>query len=118
MKLVLPLPPNKANARQHWRVALRAKKDYWNACTLLAMQRGFPKPPPQPMQHVVIKPTLYVWALNDHDNAVARLKPLLDWLQGHGYIANDSPKHCKLEMPDQIVDRKNPRIEIEIREAA
>lgn len=117
MKLVLPLPPNAANSRRHWRVVLKEKKAYWNACTLLAMQRGFPKPPPEPMQQVIVRPTLYVWSTMDYDNAVARLKPLLDWIVGHGYIADDSPKHCKLEMPEQFVDRKSPRIEIEIKAA-
>ena len=29
MKLTLPLPPNRANAREHWRVTHRKKKAYY-----------------------------------------------------------------------------------------
>lgn len=118
MKLVLPMPPNRANQRKHWRVALKEKKAYWAALDALRLARRLPPIPEAPPRFVALKTKMYVFSIMDHDNAVARLKYALDWLKAWGYIADDSPKHLRLEMPEQAVDRKNQRIEIEIREAA
>ena len=117
IKLVLPMPPNRANARKHWRVVLKEKKAYWERLDLLYCARELPKAPKSPPERTRLKTQMYVFSIMDHDNAVARLKLALDWLVRAGYIADDSPKHLDLEMPEQVVDRKNPRLEIELEAA-
>lgn len=53
----------------------------------------------------------------DDDNAMRRLKPLLDWLVGHGYLSGDSRKQIKwVGIPDQVIDRENQRVELTIEE--
>jgi Holliday junction resolvase RusA-like endonuclease len=64
---------------------------------------------------VTIKATLYVWQMSDQDNLVARLKWPLDYLVKRRFILDDSPKVLEwVGMPDQKIDRKNQRVEIEI----
>lgn len=117
MRFVMPLPPNRANQRKHWKAALREKKNYWDQLNVLAVTRQLPQPPERAPHFVRIESTLYVWAMMDVDNSFGRLKYVLDWLKGWGYIADDSPKHLALDTPKQIIDRKNQRLEIEIRAA-
>lgn len=114
MKLVVPMPPNRGNARKHWRVVLKEKKAYLAALDALRLTRAIPRAPKVPPAFVTLKTQMYVFSIMDHDNAVSRLKHVLDFLVSGGYIADDSPKHLRLEMPEQFIDRKNQRIEIEI----
>lgn len=118
MKLVVPLPPNAANSRRHWRVALKEKKAYWADLVGLKWAGRIPTEPSPAPNKSRIRVHLYVWNLMDTDNAFARLKPLLDWLQRWGYIADDSPKHLEWDgIPEQTIDRKNMRVEIELEAA-
>jgi len=116
MILTVPLPPNAANARRHWRVALKEKKAYWERLALMK------RPPPDcylPPLVAHISVTMYVHNIMDPDNAMARLKPLLDWLVAWDYIADDSPKALKWAgLPEQVIDRKNPRVVLEIKSIA
>ena len=117
MRLILPLPPNAANSRRHWRVVLRDKKAYWQSLDLLKASKALPRAR-KPVR-AKIAATLYVWGLMDDDNALARLKPLLDWLVAHDYLPGDSRKHIEWAgMPEQHIDRKNQRVELEIENAA
>jgi hypothetical protein len=117
MRLVVPLPPNAANSRRNWRVALRDKKRYWESLDLLKAARAFPAP--QKPRRATIAATLYLWGPMDDDNALARVKPLLDWLVANEYLPGDSRKHLTWAgIPEQHIDRKNQRLEIEIKEAA
>ena len=60
---------------------------------------------------------MYLWSTQDADNLMARLKWPLDYLTRAGFIADDSPAVLDwVGMPEQFVDRKNQRIEIELRE--
>ncbi len=105
--LVLPLPPNAANARRHWRVALKEKKAYWAKLNAL----GHRAQVPAPVSRITV--TLYVHQIMDPDNAMHRLKPLLDWLVAWGWIADDKPAALKWAgMPEQFIDRKRPRVEL------
>lgn len=113
VRLVLPLPPDFSNARRHWRVQLAAKKAYWEQLNLLLAARQIEAPPRVPIRRARVTATLYVWSVLDLDNAFARLKWALDWLVGHGYIADDNPRVLRWEhTPRQIVDRQNRRVEL------
>lgn len=113
VKLVLPLPANVANRRMHWRVKQRKKKAYWNELTNRLYARLIPKPPPEAPPVCRISVKLYVGNWMDQDNAMARLKWMLDWLAAYDYIADDNPKALKWDgMPEQEIDRSNPRVEL------
>lgn len=120
MRLVLPLPPNAANSRRHWRVALKDKKAYWGVLDAMWVARMIPPPTRNLLDGPArISVTYYIWNPMDDDNAMARLKPLIDWLVGAGYLPGDSRKVLKWAgIPEQVIDRKRPRVEIEISEAA
>ena len=112
--LTLPLPPNIANARMHWRAKNRRKIAYMAEANVWRMRRDNPV-----RWHggtpgkVAISVKLYVWSIMDIDNLVARLKWPLDWLTMGEYIVDDSPDHLRWAgMPEQEIDRKNRRVEI------
>jgi hypothetical protein len=54
----------------------------------------------------------------DLDNLMARCKWPVDWLVIRSVIAGDSPKELEWELPRQLIDRKDQRIEIELEEIA
>lgn len=54
-------------------------------------------------------------ARRDEDNVIAGCKYILDTLKGAEIIPDDSPKYVHL-LPEVFIDRKDPRIEIEIKE--
>ena len=109
MKMTLPLPPNRANARWHWTTERRLKVEYYEkAQYMLLPQRHKPKG----WKKANISAVLYVWAMSDYDNLYARLKWPLDLLVNMGFIHDDSPSVLKWVTPlEQEVDRKNRRIE-------
>lgn len=118
MKITAPLPPNMANSRMHWRVKLKAKKAYWESLNNRAMLGQMPLSPGVsrtgwgPMR---VAATLYVHNPMDDDNAMARVKWLIDWLVTNDYLPGDSRKHIEWAgIPHQVVDRKNPRVELEL----
>lgn len=121
--LIVPLPPNRANARWHWRKENRLRANYWAHLDRLRLLGEVPPPPQVPWQKVRARATLYVHNRMDQGNAMARLKWLEDWLtgrkdvggtpRGEQYIVDDGPDHLIYEgLPEQVIDRKNPRIEI------
>ena len=110
MRFILPLPPNRANARWgHWRVEKRYRDTFYLTSTAL-----YPKLPKQTLERCDITCDLYVWNIMDTDNAYGRLKWVLDWLQARGYIASDSPKCIGTLTVKQHIDRKNQRLELHI----
>jgi hypothetical protein len=118
IRLTLPLPPNIANQRKHWRAKQRQKTEYWEDLSIRYHMREIPRPPwPQPPARARIAVKLYVWNWMDQDNAMARLKWILDWLQAWDYIADDAPHALEWAgMPDQEIDRKDPRVEVTVEE--
>ncbi len=113
MKLTLPLPPNRANAREHWRVTHRKKTAYYEIAHYALMAQELELP--FGCKRATLNATLYVWAKMDPDNAVARLKWPIDCLVSHGLLWDDSDKHLDFtQMPKQVIDRKNQRVEIEL----
>ena len=111
MKLVLPLPPNRANAREHWRVTHRKKREYYGVAhgALLGQLGGMAGYAPGRMR---LDATLYLWAKMDQGNLVARLKWIEDSLVRYGLLVDDNEKWLDLQMPKQVVDRKDPRVVI------
>ena len=69
MRITLPLPPNMANARMHWRTKNGKRQDYELRCDT------YPNPEPEPFfGRAVIKAHLVTWSTMDTDNLMARLK--------------------------------------------
>jgi len=109
MRFVMPLPPNRANARWHWRTEKRLKDEYYLACDLICRKQLRSA---ENWERATISAKLYVWAESDWDNLVGRLKWPVDWLVLSGFIRSDSPKVLEWQMPTQEIDRKNQRVEI------
>ena len=114
MKLIFPMPPNLANSRMHWRTKHNAKKSLWAYMDVRQIfDIGFPKPPREPMAKATISSVMYLGGAMDDDNAMNRHKWLLDWLKSRGYIMDDRKKCLTWAgLPEQVIDRKNQRIEI------
>ena len=110
MKLTLPLPPNRANAREHWRVTHRKKTNYYGRAVLTLLAQR----PSLPPVRLTLTATLYVWAKSDPDNLMARLKWPIDCLVNYGLLVDDNEKWLDLQMPTQVIDRKNQRVVIEL----
>jgi Holliday junction resolvase RusA-like endonuclease len=116
MTITLPLPPNLGNGRLHWRTKQAKRRAYQtNALILMAMES---KIPAKPLPKARVTATLYVHQRMDADNLFARLKWPLDCLVRSGWLEDDGPDHLEwAAMPTQVVDRKNPRIEITLEAA-
>lgn len=108
MKLILPLPPNRANARWHWRQELRLKNDYYLRC------RAAAPPPRDTIEHCRIHATFFLHNLMDHDNLAARMKWPQDYLVREQFIVDDDPGHLEWGDFMQFIDRKDKRLVIEL----
>lgn len=103
--LTLPLPPNLANSRQHWRVKLNAKKEYWKRLDLVHAAKLLPRYDVPPV--VTVSAAIVVGGLMDTDNLFARLKWALDWLVANGYLPGDRPDQLIwADIPTQTVKRR------------
>lgn len=112
----MPMPPrttNRASGKSHWRVVHKEKKRYWLEL-YSRMQQGFhfPKPPAAPICPAWLDATFYSSSRGhfmDRDNRTARLKPVIDFLREHKYIAGDRDEHLYYNIPEQAVfDSINP----------
>ena len=106
MKIVLPLPPNIANSRMHWRVKNRERKAYMELCDLEWYgDTGYP-----PDTKTAITATIYHTHVMDDDNAVARLKWPVDWIKRYGAIVDDDRKHLVWTgFPTQVKCKRDER---------
>ena len=125
--LVLPLPiavnkwPSHPFARH--RVKRKYQREAWFAAC--AQHRPLRTPPSK----VRVSATLYVWNLRDEEGAVGSLKWALDalrqeqqgseeWRYGVadqcGYFVDDNPAHLTLGTVEQVIDRKNMRLELTV----
>ena len=114
--MTVPMPPNVANARQHWRVKHNSKQEYWGKLNVLQASGLLPKPPYPTPHRSLIHARMFLGAPMDHDNALARMKFLLDWLRAERYIFDDSPKCLEWQgFPEQIIKRDgNYRVELSL----
>jgi hypothetical protein len=104
---IFPMPLNLANARLHWRVKHNARVAYFATLDQLQAAKEIHPPPPQPFAKGRVYSTMTLGNRMDHDNAMARHKWILDWLQSRGYVAND--KHLDWpQMPGQYISRREP----------
>lgn len=113
---VVPVPPhvtNRSRGSTHWRRAWREKRGYNESLALLLAARMIPPPPPVPIRRAVVASHMMLRGAMDDDNAIARHKPLLDWLVGHGYLATDRRERKKdgaslrwAGLPEQTVSRQ------------
>ena len=109
MKLTLPLPPNRANSRWHWRTEVKLKEEYYLRCWAAA------PPPRAPYERAQIQATFYLHSLMDHDNLAARMKWPQDFLVKALFILDDDPAHLEwVGFPEQFIDRKDKRLVIEL----
>ena len=109
MRITLPLPPNRANSRWHWRTEKRKRDAYFLRCLV-----GVTKRPIRPFERARLKATFHMHQLMDIDNLMARMKWPVDWLVRTGFIMDDSHKVLEWELPRQRVDRKFQRLEIDL----
>lgn len=114
MRFVLPLPLNLANSRVHWRKKHKLKKAYWAELDALQLVGRLPAPPKKPWDKVVIGHHWFVGNRMDPDNTFSRLKWPIDFLRTRGYLVEDREANVTLLSPVQTVDRKDPRVEIEL----
>lgn len=118
IRLTVPMPPNMANGRVHWRAKHRARRDYMNRLDELQGAGVIPAPPLSPLARPILSSVMHVGAKHDLDNAVARHKYALDWLQTRGYIVNDRELEWHA-FPRQIVKRgQDYRLELTLIERA
>jgi hypothetical protein len=105
----LPLPPNLANARMHWRVKHAEQARYVRLLDSLLTVQRLPMPPEEPWSHGAVEALLVLGNHMDHDNAMARLKWPLDWLVRRGYLEDDGRRHLTWQgLPHQLLTRKAP----------
>lgn len=108
LEMSLPMPPNLANARMHWRVKERERVAYLARCDTLQGLGLVPDPPPQPFTRAELRSVMRLGAAMDDDNAMHRHKWALDWLKTRGYIVDDRKKCLRWAgFPEQRVKRNN-----------
>lgn len=107
--LTVPMPEsvtNASGASRHWHSVHTKKKVYWTALDILQLRGEIPPPPRVPLRRARIASVMYLGGAMDDDNALARHKPVLDWLKTRGYIADDRKKNLVWDaLPEQIVKR-------------
>lgn len=110
------MPPNRGNQRGRTRYINFQKKRYWKDLDRLRNDGTLPDPPEVPWEKSGYTVTFYGWSYMDDDNAIARVKWILDWLVSRDYIVDDSRKHCRLlEVPEQVIDRQHKRVMLTLR---
>ena len=100
------MPENLANARLHWRKKNALRKAYFEDCDYLQAIGVLPSPPAVPFAAPRIRSLMYLGARMDTDNAMARHKWPLDYLQTRGYIVNDRALDWRT-FPEQVVGRRD-----------
>lgn len=117
-----PMPANVTNAasgKSHWRSKHNERKKYFARLDEMQNAGLIPPPPKFPFTYVTLSSVMHLGGAMDDDNALARHKPILDWLKTRGYIADDRKKNITWEsLPQQHVKRDgNYRIELTLKAA-
>jgi hypothetical protein len=112
----LPLPPNIANkGGRGWKGKHFGRVRYFELLDTLVTLKQNPKPVTRWVK-AEASIQMRTWRATDKDNANARLKPVLDWLQTRGYIVND--RDLEYELDRRVASRKDLGITLVLREAA
>lgn len=119
LMLVVPMPPSLTNSgrgrSRHYRSVTRAKHQYWKQLDERVVLGDLPSLY-APIGRARLASTMYLGAQMDADNAMARHKWVLDWLQNNGYLHNDKLIEWTA-VPKQVVKRgQEYRLELEFRE--
>lgn len=119
--LVIPGTPPSLNqwSRMHWAKAARIKKQWENDIlwAFLAIGRTWKKDE-FPYQKAHVKVTYYFTTNRRRDADNLNLKFILDGIVKAGIIKDDSTNIIGQPEVSWAVDKKNPRVEIEIQQAA
>lgn len=124
MKITLPLPPNLANSRMHWRVKNKERKAYFEACDMAALFIPVAEMAGhiygEEIERAKVRATVYCGGQMDTDNCLARLKWPIDWMVKRHYLKGDKPSQLEWVWPiEQVIGRKQQyRVEFELTEAA
>lgn len=103
----MPLPPNMANGRVHWRAKDKARKEYIAKAHLHLMAQKIRRPWKVSPAKVRITAHIVVGGQMDVDNLFARVKWALDYLVSDKILRGDSPNHIEWgAIPTQEVSRK------------
>lgn len=117
MRLVLDLPPRELspNARVHWARKAKAVRTY-RMMAFIAARNAIR--PALPWERAEARVAFYfsVVRRRDSHNFAAALKACWDGIVDAGVLADDSG--LTVHAPTMAVDRKCPRVEIELTEAA
>lgn len=109
LRIVFPMPPNvtnRASGQSHWSVQHREKKNYAKRLDELQGAGLIPAPPVRAFARSQISSVMHLGAAMDDDNALARHKPVIDWLKTRGYIVDDRKTNLGWHgFPKQIVRR-------------
>jgi hypothetical protein len=127
--VTLPLPPTMSNSRRHWRVTDKLRKQYMERCTnweLLGIGAGPDGMRSMPRTAQAITPPdfvqmnihMFLGQEMDQDNALSRCKWPIDWLVRARYLVDDKPKHCRLTIPIQSIERNKNRQRVEFQMVA
>jgi hypothetical protein len=108
--LLVPMPPQSTNTggrgkSRHWSVGNREKRQYHATLDVIAQLRHLesaggttfeiPPAPAVPFHRVRLSAHLRLGGAMDDDNAIGRMKALVDWLVKRGYIATDRRERKK-----------------------
>ena len=116
IKLVIPgIPPsvNKWRNMHHYQEA--NEKKYWEQVVWAEVHRQKIKPS-QPLSKATVRYRYYFSSKRRHDPDNYAGKWIMDGLVKAGVLEDDSFDHVKLEIEQGGVDRKNPRVEITIKD--
>lgn len=95
LEFTMPLPANLGNARMHWAAKHRSRNSYWEILDNRVLVGMLPKRPSTPFERVWLSGEFHHTHATDHDNRMARVKHVLDWLTSRGYIVDDSDAHVE-----------------------
>lgn len=132
MILVLPLPDSPNRGPSHHMARHAVKNEYRERCWIAAVRAVQPKAEQDLPAKVVVRSTFYIRNRRDEDNLKASLKACLDTLKARqtgkcdwrnglytekGYFIDDDPDRCHVAEPRQFIDRRDPRLVLEIEAA-
>lgn len=115
--ITLPLPPRalSPNGRSHWAIKAKAVKRYRADAAIAAMaamnEVGI-APPRWERATATVRVYKRTAHRTDSDNMTASLKAGIDGIADAGVIANDVG--LVPMPPEMFVDKKNPRVEIDV----
>lgn len=108
------LPPNaNAYARMHWRVRGELR-DQWIYLIKSQLNEQVRSGTPPNLGEALVIAKMLVNRRRDEDNLHAMMKLPLDALRHAGVIVNDSPRHIKLHVTQELAKKRPESLTIEV----